>query len=88
MLVVLQVWTNFDEPLRLSTHTNVNSLNQPYDIGNIAGIVSRLSREEKLQALDNNLYKPPPTFVFPQHTEGSGLKSQEVLPSFLKGTNV
>ena len=62
---------SFDGPLRLSTHTNFNSLNQPYDIGNIAGIVSRLSREEKFLAL-NNLYKPPSTFVFPQHTEGSG----------------
>ena len=75
MLVVLQVWSNFDEPFRLSTHAKFNSLNQPYDAGNIAGIVSRLSREEKFQAL-NNLYKPPSTFVFPQHTEGSGSPSR------------
>lgn len=59
------------EPYTLSSEAHLDSLSQPYDIGSIAELVARLTREEKFQAL-NNLYKPSSRYVFPQHTEGLG----------------
>lgn len=59
------------EPYRLSTEARLDSCCQPYDIGTITEFVRHLNREDKFRAL-NNIYKPPPNYVFPQHKEGAG----------------
>ena len=59
------------EPHRLSTEARLDLCCQPYDIGTIAEFVRHLNREDKFKAL-NNMYKPPPNYVFPQHKEGAG----------------
>ena len=59
------------KPHRLSTAASLDSYCQPYNIGMIIEFVRHLNREEKFKVL-NNLYKPPPSHVFPQHKEGAG----------------
>ena len=59
------------EPHRLSTEARLDMCCQPYNIGMLAEFVRQLNGEDKFQAL-NNLYKPPPSYVFPQHKEGAG----------------
>ena len=59
------------ELYRLSTEARLDSCCQPYDIGTITEFVRHLDREYKFKAL-NNIYKPPPNYVFPQHKEGVG----------------
>ena len=66
------------EPRRLLTGAalarRLESYSQLYDIGSITEITKHLSAEEKFRAL-HNVYKPPPTYVFPQHTEGTHQRS-------------
>ena len=70
VVVATESATRF-EPHRLSTAASINSYCQPYDIGTITEFVRHLNREEKFKVL-NHLYKPPPSYVFPQHKEGAG----------------
>ena len=60
---------NSDGPGNSSTRLTLCS--KPYDIGIVGGFSRELTREEKYGVI-NDIYKPPPNYVFPQHAEGQG----------------
>ena len=77
--------TRYDPRLvqRDRSDTRFESCRQPYDIGVIAEFARHLNREEKFKAL-HNISKPPQSYVFPQHTEGTHNHQRSFQQKWLK----